>query len=79
MGYNTGIDSCQEIGSDVETKFVGEVLSVFTEVNNVEIDGKMCLCGTDRCDVKDDVEDDVEDDVKDDDCDDVSIGPYWYV
>ncbi|KAI0233042.1 hypothetical protein LSAT2_016688 [Lamellibrachia satsuma] len=47
---NTGLNECNPIGSDSERKFAGEILSVLSEVSDVEVDGKVCACGTDLCD-----------------------------
>ncbi|KAI0224413.1 hypothetical protein LSAT2_024577 [Lamellibrachia satsuma] len=47
---NIGLNKCNPIGSDSERKFAGEVLSVLSEVSDVEVDGKLCACGTDLCD-----------------------------
>ncbi|KAI0221935.1 hypothetical protein LSAT2_026818 [Lamellibrachia satsuma] len=47
---NTVLNKCKPIGSDSERKFAGEVLSVLSEVSGVEVDGKVCYCGTDLCD-----------------------------
>ena len=62
---NAGINTCREIGSNEEREFLGGVLSVLSdEVSDVNVDGKMCVCGTSYCDAN---------------CDGVAIGPYWYV
>ena len=77
MRANTAIGSCQEIGTDDYREFVGKVFSDVSEVSIVEVAGKMCLCGSDSCDaINNDV---INNDVINNDCDDVSIGPYWYV
>lgn len=57
---NKGINQCHQIGSDAERKFVGVVLSVLSEVSEVNVDGKICVCGTDLCDAN---------------CNGVAIGP----
>ena len=61
---NTVLNKCKPIGSDSERKFAGEVLSVLSEVSGVEVDGKVCYCGTDLCDTN---------------CNGVAIGTVWYV
>ena len=61
---NTGLNECNPIGSDSERKFAGEILSVLSEVSDVEVDGKVCACGTDLCDAN---------------CSGVAIGTFWYV
>ncbi|KAI0233043.1 hypothetical protein LSAT2_016689 [Lamellibrachia satsuma] len=47
---NTVLNKCNPIGSDSERKFAREVLSVLSNVSDVEVDGKLCTCGTDLCD-----------------------------
>ena len=63
---NTVLNKCKPIGSDSERKFAGEVLSVLSEVSDVELYGNVCACGTDLCDTTSK-------------CSGVAIDTLWYV